>query len=164
MRMEHIYTPWRMQYFDRDKKNPACAFCEALKSADSDGNLVVARGERVFVILNLYPYTSGHLMVVPNEHCSDFSVLDAEVVAEMMRYAQKALRVLTDLYQPQGFNMGINLGAAAGAGIAAHLHLHIVPRWGGDANFMSVIGDTRVIPEAMETTYLRVREAWNQAE
>ena len=149
-----------MQYFDRDKKNPACAFCEALKSADSDGNLVVARGERVFVILNLYPYTSGHLMIVPNLHVPSIEDLAPEVRAEMIELVTQALAALRTVYKPQGFNVGINMGEAAGAGIAEHAHIHIVPRWVGDTSFISTVGETRVIPEELGVTWKRIRDAW----
>ncbi|MFZ3071059.1 MAG: HIT domain-containing protein [Anaerolineaceae bacterium] len=158
--MEHIYSPWRMQYFDRDKSLVECAFCEAFKRSDGPDNLIVHRGKTAFVILNLFPYTSGHLMVVPFEHSDTLEMLPAETQAEMMALTAKAITVLKAVYHPQGFNVGINLGVAAGAGIAEHLHMHVVPRWGGDANFISVIGETRVLPEAIQDTYCRLREGW----
>jgi ATP adenylyltransferase len=161
--MDHIYSPWRKEYFDRDKNNPACVFCEAAKQPDNPENLIIFRGKLAFVILNRYPYTSGHLMVVPFLHCKDLVDLPDETLLETMQLTQKAVSVLGQEYQPQGFNIGMNLGAVAGAGITEHLHMHVVPRWQGDANFVSVIGQTRVLPETLEETYHRMREAWNKA-
>ena len=112
------------------------------------------------MILNRYPYTSGHLMAVPYEHLPSLDLLDAETRAEMMELTNKAIQVLRKIYTPQGFNIGINIGAAAGAGIAEHVHMHIVPRWGGDTNFMSSLANTRVLPESLEETYTRVRQEW----
>jgi len=161
--MDHIYSPWRKEYFDRDKSNPSCVFCEAIKQPDSAENLIIFRGKFAFVILNRYPYTSGHLMVVPYLHSSVLSELKGDVLLEMMQLTQKAVSVLGQEYQPQGFNIGMNLGAVAGAGIIEHLHMHVVPRWNGDANFISVIGQTRVLPETLEETYERLRAAWEGA-
>jgi len=157
--MDHIYSPWRKEYFDRDKNKPACVFCEAAKQPDNPENLIIFRGKLAFVILNRYPYTSGHLMVVPYLHGKDLADLPDDTLLEMMQLTQKAVRVLGQEYQPQGFNIGMNLGAVAGAGITEHLHMHVVPRWQGDANFVSVIGQTRVLPETLEETYHRMREA-----
>ncbi|HOV31329.1 MAG TPA: HIT domain-containing protein, partial [Anaerolineaceae bacterium] len=156
-------SPWRKEYFDRDKNNPACVFCEAAKQPDSPENLIIFRGKLAFVILNRYPYTSGHLMVVPFQHSSALSELTDDTMLEMMQLTQKAVSVLGQEYQPQGFNIGMNLGAVAGAGITEHLHMHVVPRWQGDANFVSVIGQTRVLPETLEETYYRMRQAWKKA-
>ena len=161
--MDHIYSPWRKEYFDRDKNNPACVFCEAAKQPDNPENLIIFRGKLAFVILNRFPYTSGHLMVVPYMHSKDLADLPDDTLLEMMQLTQKAVRVLGQEYQPQGFNIGMNLGAIAGAGITEHLHMHVVPRWQGDANFVSVIGQTRVLPETLEETYQRMREAWKRA-
>jgi len=161
--MDHIYSPWRKEYFDRDKNSPACVFCEAIKQLDSPENLIIFRGKLAFVILNRYPYTSGHLMVVPFQHSNALSELTDDTMLEMMQLTQKAVSVLGQEYQPQGFNIGMNLGAVAGAGITEHLHMHVVPRWQGDANFVSVIGQTRVLPETLEETYYRMREAWKKA-
>jgi ATP adenylyltransferase len=138
-------------------------FCEAAKQPDSPENLIIFRGKLAFVILNRYPYTSGHLMVVPYVHCKDLAELPDGTLLEIMQLTQKALSVLGQEYQPQGFNIGMNLGAVAGAGITEHLHMHVVPRWQGDANFVSVIGQTRVLPETLEETYYRMREAWKKA-
>jgi len=161
--MDHIYSPWRKEYFDRDKNNPACVFCEAAKQPDNPENLIIFRGKLAFVILNRFPYTSGHLMVVPYLHSKDLADLPDDTLLEMMQLTQRAVSVLGQEYQPQGFNIGMNLGAVAGAGITEHLHMHVVPRWQGDANFVSVIGQTRVLPETLEETYYRMREAWKKA-
>lgn len=158
--MQHIYSTWRSEYIGRDKNNEGCAFCLALEEQDSPENLIVYRGENCFVILNLFPYTSGHLMVVPYTHTNQFSDLPAETLNEIMLLVQKAVRVMEEVYHPQGFNVGLNLGSAAGAGIAAHMHMHVVPRWQGDANFMSIIGQTRVMPEDLGQTYQRLSDAW----
>ncbi len=153
-----------MTYIQNDLKKPGggCVFCAAQEMPDGPGNLIIHRGARAFVILNRYPYTTGHLMVVPNVHEADLENLDEAARAEMMSLAARAIRVLRQVYHPQGFNVGMNLGRVAGAGIAEHLHMHIVPRWGGDTNFMSSIGGTRVLPEALEDTYRRVRKAWEE--
>jgi len=144
----------------QSEKEKECVFCTELKRPDSLENLIVYRGPRAFVILNRYPYTSGHLMVVPYKHLPSLDLLDAEIRAEMMELTTKAIQVLRKIYTPQGFNIGINIGKAAGAGITEHVHMHIVPRWGGDTNFMSSLANTRVLPESLEETYTRVRQEW----
>ncbi|GAB4581972.1 MAG: HIT domain-containing protein [Anaerolineales bacterium] len=158
--MNHLFSPWRMTYIQNNKPKDGCVFCHALTEADSAENLIVFRGERAFVILNRFPYTSGHVMVLPYDHQPTLEVLPPETRAEMIELTTQATRILTDIYHPQGFNVGINLGEAAGAGIEAHLHIHIVPRWVGDVNFMTAVGQTRVLPEALEETWRRVQEAW----
>ncbi len=135
---------------------PACIFCQAIDGAASDP-LVVWRGPTCFVILNKFPYNNGHVMVVPNRHIERLAELDAAELAELGALAQTAERVLTEAYHPHGFNLGLNLGQAAGAGVRHHLHLHIVPRWNGDTNFMAVVGDTRVLPEELSATASRLR-------
>jgi len=148
-----------MRYITQFKKN-GCVFCNALQLEDGPENLVVARGQQAFVILNAFPYTSGHLMVLPYQHAPDLSDLDEDTRAEMMEMVTKSSQVLSALYTPEGFNIGINMGEAAGAGIEEHIHIHIVPRWMGDTNFMTAVGQTRVLPEALEETYRRVKDAW----
>jgi ATP adenylyltransferase len=149
-----------MTYIEKYEKESGCVFCSAQAKADSAENLIVFRGENAYVILNRYPYTSGHLMVIPFEHVSNLEALKAETRAEMMELASRCTTVLRIVYGTASFNMGINIGEAAGAGVLGHVHIHIVPRWVGDTNFMSTTGDTRVLPEALEDTYNRVKEAF----
>ncbi len=158
--MEYLWSPWRMEYIENHFNEPGCVFCKALEQEDGPENLIVYRGQRAFVMLNRYPYTTGHLMVIPYKHESDLAALEAATRAEMMELTVQAIAVLREVYHPQAFNVGMNLGAAAGAGIAAHLHMHVVPRWSGDTNFMSTLAHTRVLPEALEDTYKRVHSAW----
>lgn len=156
--MNHLWSPWRMKYIENNEKEDGCVFCIAHAKEDSAANLIAFRGERAFVILNLYPYTSGHLMVVPFEHAATLEELDSATRAEMMELTSQCMSVLRKTYRPQAFNMGANIGEAAGAGVPGHVHIHIVPRWGGDTNFMSALGETRVLPESLEDTYKRVHE------
>jgi ATP adenylyltransferase len=148
-----------MEYIESSKEE-GCVFCSALEGEDSAENLIAFRGARAFVILNRYPYTSGHLMVVPSLHKPNLEELDPETRAEMMELTSRCMTVLRRIYHPEAFNMGANIGASAGAGIKSHVHIHIVPRWQGDTNFMTVVGDTRVLPEAIERTYERVRNGF----
>jgi ATP adenylyltransferase len=148
-----------MEYIESDKAI-GCIFCSAQEKEDSAENLIAFRGERAFVILNRYPYTSGHLMVVPIDHQPNLEQLDPDTRAEMMELTTRCMTVLRKIYHPQAFNMGANIGEAAGAGVKSHVHIHIVPRWAGDTNFMSILGETRVLPEALERTYQRVRQAF----
>jgi ATP adenylyltransferase len=156
--MKHIWSPWRMSYIQNHKRVSDCAFCSELSQPDSPGNLIVHRGQRVFLILNRFPYNSGHVMVVPYEHKPTLEELDSETRAEIMELANLATRVLQTVYRPHGFNLGVNVGTAAGAGILEHVHMHILPRWTGDTNFISTLGATRVLPESLEDTYRRVKE------
>ena len=161
--MRHLFSPWRMPYIGRDKdaeKAKGCVFCLALEQQDGADNLIVRRGQQGFVIVNRFPYTSGHLMVLPFTHVARLDEVDAATRAEMMELLTAATQVLIRVYQPQGFNLGANLGAAAGAGIEEHLHLHVLPRWAGDTNFVSTVGETRVLPETLEETWQRVMAAW----
>ena len=161
--MNYIWTPWRMKYIQENRAEQGCVFCLAAESEDGLENLVFHRGEGVFMILNRYPYTSGHIMCVPYMHVCRPQDLTPEVRSEMMEQVTKAVTVLGSVYQPEGFNLGMNLGDVAGAGIADHLHMHIVPRWGGDTSFISTLGQTRVLPESLVETYRRVKEAWENA-
>jgi len=140
-------------------KQPECFLCAAAKSAHDEGALVVYRGKRAFVILNRYPYTSGHVMIVPYAHVAELNLCDPEALKEMMELAQKVEAAFHASYNPDGMNLGMNLGKAAGAGVAGHLHLHMLPRWIGDTNFMTVTGETRVHPEDLKTTFAKLRKA-----
>lgn len=158
--MDHLWTPWRMTYIQNPKTNDGCVFCAALSQEDGVENLIVSRSDYAFVILNRYPYTSGHLMIVPYSHQPSLENLDPATRAEIMELIPRALSVLQRVYKAQGFNIGMNIGEAAGAGIVEHVHLHIVPRWVGDTNFMSTLCGTRVLPEILEDTYQRLKEDW----
>lgn len=149
-----------MSYIENHNKEEGCVFCSVQPMPDGPENLVAWRGQHAFVILNRYPYTSGHLMVVPYVHKSNLELLDEPTRNEMMALTTKSMTVLRQVYKPQAFNMGANIGEAAGAGIEEHVHIHIVPRWTGDTNFMSTLAQTRVLPEALEDTYHRIKEAW----
>lgn len=151
-----------MTYIQNGNKIEGCALCLELEKPDSPENLIVYRGQRVFLILNRYPYTSGHLMVAPFAHVPSIEQLDAEIRSEMMEVTTKGLAVLRCEYHPQGFNVGINLGESAGAGITEHVHMHIVPRWTGDTNFMTAVGGTRVLPEELKQTYERIYQCWSE--
>jgi ATP adenylyltransferase len=148
-----------MTYIEADKKEGGCVFCNAQAKQDGSENLIAFRGRFSYVILNRFPYTSGHLMVIPFAHVATIEELDTETRNEMMELTSRCTTELRQLYKPQGFNVGINMGEAAGAGVLGHVHIHIVPRWAGDTNFMSAIGETRVLPESLEDTYKRVHEA-----
>ena len=156
--MKRLWAPWRMKFVE--SKSSGCIFCQVQAEADGPGNLVIFRGERCFVILNRFPYTSGHLLVVANRHLPSLEDVEAEARAEMMELSTRAMTVLRCVYHPDAFNIGANIGAAAGAGIAGHVHIHVVPRWTGDANFMLTLAEIKVMPEALEDTYARIRSAW----
>jgi ATP adenylyltransferase len=158
--MDYLWTPWRFQYMEKAKRGeqPECIFCEAVATKDDARTLVVYRGAKAFVILNRYPYTSGHVMIVPYAHVGELQLCDPEALSEIMRLAQRVENIFKKEYQPDGMNLGMNLGRAAGAGVVGHLHLHALPRWIGDSNFMTVTGETRVHPEELETTYQRLRK------
>ena len=161
--MERLWSPWRFAYVtgaDKPPSEPAsgCIFCDSAGSADHpQAELVLVRGRLSYVVLNLYPYNSGHLMVAPNRHVASLAGATADELWEMMRFTRDAEVALTEAYQPQGINVGINIGRPAGAGIVDHVHIHLVPRWAGDTSFMSVIGETRVLPETIADTAKRLR-------
>ncbi len=155
--MKHMWSPWRMEYIENHGKADGCVFCKAVAAADSADNLIVYRGELAFVILNRYPYTSGHVMVVPFEHKPNLEQLDAATRCEMMELTSRATTVLRNIYNTQSFNVGLNIGEAAGAGVKEHVHIHVVPRWNGDTNFMSSLAETRVLPELLEDTWMRIK-------
>ncbi|MDZ4767002.1 MAG: HIT domain-containing protein [Chloroflexota bacterium] len=162
--MDHLYTPWRMKYIrgeTKAKQGEGCVFCDAPAQSDTDA-LIIARSTHVYAILNLYPYNNGHLMVVPYAHVQSQEALPVEALTDLMLTANRAMGALRKLYNPMAFNLGANIGAAAGAGIAAHYHFHIVPRWSGDANFMTVVGETRVIPDTLENTQRELHQVWQE--
>ena len=160
--MDYLWTPWRYHYITTSDRPCACVFCAAAQSSDDRQTLVVHRATNNFVILNRFPYTSGHVMVVPMQHVATLEELSEEALVEMFRLARDCERHLRAIYHPEGLNLGMNIGKSAGAGIAGHLHLHVLPRWTGDTNFMTVVGETRVLPEDLEITWQRLREVWAQ--
>ena len=157
--MDYLWTPWRYRYIADASKDDRCIFCDALGADDDRKTLIVFRGAKNFIILNRYPYTSGHVMVVPYEHVGDLGAADPATLSEMISLAQRVHGALGKTYRPEGYNLGMNLGRAAGAGVTHHIHLHVLPRWGGDSNFMTVVGETRVEPEDLATTYDRIHKA-----
>ncbi len=157
--MDYLWSPWRYRYVADAAKDDRCIFCDALALADDAKALILLRGKKNFVILNRFPYTTGHVMIVPFAHVGELSGCDAETLAEMMQLAQRVTAALAASYSPQGYNLGMNLGRCAGAGVAGHLHLHLLPRWTGDTNFMTTTGETRVQPEDLGTTYDKLRRA-----
>jgi ATP adenylyltransferase len=159
--MKRLWASWRMKYILHANEETGCIFCNALTKTDGTDNLVVLRGERAFVILNKFPYTSGHLMVAPLIHEASLEGLDSATRAEMMELVAQFMGFLRKVYRPQGFNIGMNIGEAAGAGVPGHVHIHIVPRWNGDTNFISTVGQVRVLPETLEQTFARVEEAYH---
>jgi ATP adenylyltransferase len=158
--MDYLWTPWRYQYVIKQEEAGVCVLCAAAQERDDTRSFVVHRAARSFVILNRFPYTSGHLMVVPYDHVASLGELAPETLTEMILIARDAERHLRAVYRPEGLNLGMNLGQSAGAGIAAHVHLHVLPRWRGDTNFMTVTAETRVVPEDLETTWRKLREVW----
>ena len=161
--MDYLWTPWRYPYISGASREPGCVFCRALALGDDARALILLRGRKNFIILNRFPYTSGHSMVVPYEHSSDLGSYDSETLAEMMELTRRAQLALEWLYHPQGYNIGMNLGKAAGAGVADHIHLHVLPRWTGDTNFMTTVAETRLEPEELAVTYDKLRAALTPA-
>ena len=159
--MDRLWTPWRYRYVSTaDLAKGGCIFCEKAASSDDRGNYVVLRAERNFLILNLYPYTTGHLMIAPYEHVATLARAHPQRrLQEMMRLTARAEKALRQLYRPDGLNIGMNVGESAGAGVAGHIHMHVLPRWTGDGSFMTTVAETRVLPETLETTYERVKAA-----
>ena len=162
--MDHLWSPWRFRYVTRAEgaTEEGCVFCRISSESRDRENYVLLRGGRNFILLNLYPYTSGHLMVAPYEHVATLEETPEETLDEMMRMARLAERRVREVYRPQGLNLGMNIGECAGAGIAGHLHLHLLPRWYGDSNFMTTVGETRVLPEELDVTYQRLLEAFTK--
>ncbi|MBI3406613.1 MAG: HIT domain-containing protein [Acidobacteria bacterium] len=157
--MDYLFTPWRYQYIANAAKDDGCVFCRLLAEKDDAKSLIVLRGVKNFVVLNRFPYTAGHVMIVPFAHVAELSSVDPETLSEMMLLAQRVQRALAVTYKPEGYNLGMNLGRCAGAGVLGHLHLHVLPRWQGDSNFMTTIGETRHIPEDLAQTYEKLKRA-----
>ena len=160
MTVRQLWAPWRLEYVQSADEDDGCVFCRAASAGGEDAELVVHRGKLAFVLLNKFPYAVGHLMIAPFRHEGEFGSLSGEEALELHRFASLALGVLSDAMRPQGFNLGWNLGRIAGAGIVDHVHLHVVPRWAGDTNFMPVLADVKVLPEALADTRRKLAEAW----
>jgi len=160
--LDQLFAPWRMAYIDSADKQEGCIFCDFPKEKRDRDRLILARGEKVFVIMNAFPYNPGHLMVAPYRHEGEYNLLEESEFLEMHRYGQKCVEVLKKAMNPQGFNMGINIGKIAGAGFAGHVHLHIVPRWNGDTNFMPVVGETKVLPQSLQETWEKLKKVWEE--
>jgi ATP adenylyltransferase len=158
--MTYLWTPWRATYMQAKKEKSRCIFCEAAEGSADEETLVVYRGELSFVILNRYPYTSGHLMIAPYIHVSRLTDVSEATSDEIMRLTRTAEAVIEGAYRPDGLNLGMNLGEAAGAGIEQHIHMHVLPRWAGDANFMTSVASTRIIPESLDDTYAKIKEGF----
>jgi ATP adenylyltransferase len=155
--MQHVWSPWRFDYVSTAAKQTGCIFCAAVENAQQPESLIVYRAQHNFILLNRYPYNNGHLMVAPYKHLSNPEDALAEEVEEMMRLTQRAIRALREVYHPDGFNIGMNLGRYAGAGVEDHYHMHVVPRWEGDTSFMATLAETRVIPEDFATTLAKLK-------
>lgn len=160
--MDYLWSPWRYQYVSKAGPTDECIFCRKAAQRNDQENFVVHRGRLNFAILNLFPYTTGHLMIAPYRHAATLEEAGSDTLAEMMELTRLAERHLRAVYRPKGLNIGMNVGECAGAGIAGHIHMHVLPRWPADANFMTTIGETRVLPEDLETTYRRLTTAWRE--
>ena len=161
--MDRLWSPWRAKYIASgvDAESPTCVFCEIGRDTENDlNNYVVFRGQLNFVALNLFPYITGHLLVIPYGHLGEFDSASKDVTDEMMDLTKRSQAAVREVYKPAGFNRGMNLGAAAGAGIVDHIHIHILPRWSGDTNFMTTVAETRVLPESLADTYAKLRTAF----
>jgi ATP adenylyltransferase len=161
--MDYLWTPWRYAYVSTAEKASGCIFCDLPKAGDDVRARIVYRGQNCYIVLNTYPYTPGHVMVVPFAHLDELQKLPVEAAHEMMHLSQKMEHVLRQLYRPDGVNLGMNIGKAAGAGVAGHIHMHVLPRWVADSNFMSVVGETRILPEALDITYERIKDELKSA-
>ncbi len=156
--MDYLWSPWRYPYVSQAGKNPSCIFCEALKRGNDQQVLIVFRGQHNFILLNRYPYTTGHSMIAPYDHLGQLDQAAPETLNEMIHLCQRLQRALAAEYQPEGYNLGMNLGKIAGAGVADHLHMHVLPRWAGDTSFMTTVGETRLEPEDLAITYKKLRK------
>ncbi len=162
--MDYLWTPWRYQYIKDANRSSSCVFCDIAASNDDQHHLVVHRAQSNFVVLNRFPYTSGHAMVIPYRHVATLEEAPPEALAEMMTLTRRLEGVLRKTYRPSGVNIGMNIGEAAGAGVAGHIHMHVLPRWVADSNFMTVVGETRVLPEELAQTWARLRNALETSE
>ncbi|MGI8746687.1 MAG: HIT family protein [Bryobacteraceae bacterium] len=160
--MDHLWSPWRYQYIQAAQPASGCIFCDKAAARQDEENLIVHRAEYNFLILNLYPYTTGHLMIAPFEHVATLGDASQASLQEMILLARDAEKHLRSIYHPDGFNIGMNIGESAGAGVAGHIHMHVLPRWKGDANFVSTIGETRVMPEDLKATWRKLTGAFAQ--
>lgn len=158
---EQLWAPWRIKYILNEKEE-GCVFCKKVSENNDEKNYILYRGKHAFVVLNLYPYNNGHLMVVPYRHIADFSRLNDNELCEMMRLVSTSTKALQSCMNPDGFNIGANIGAIAGAGIADHIHMHVVPRWSADTNFMPVLTSTNVIPESLDEAYILIKKAFEE--
>ncbi len=158
--MDYLWSPWRYQYVSTAVPGGACIFCQKSAERKDRENYILYRGQRCFALLNLYPYTTGHLMIAPYRHLATLEETEEETLAEMMRLTRQAEKHLRAIYRPGGFNVGINIGECAGAGVAGHLHIHVLPRWPADASFMTTTAETRVLPEDLPTTWAKLAEAF----
>jgi len=161
--MDQLWTPWRYQYVQKARAEGGCVFCLKSDPRKDDENFVVYRGKQNFVVLNLYPYTTGHMMVVPYDHVDTLEAASREALEEMILLSQQAQRHLREVYKPSGFNLGMNLGESAGAGVAEHIHMHVLPRWSGDTSFMTTVSETRVLPEELPVTYKKLWAEFHSA-
>ncbi len=159
--MDYLWTPWRYAYITGADKATGCVFCEK-RQADERAAYIVHRGQHCFIVLNIFPYTSGHVMIAPYQHTDELQKLASEAAQEMMALSQRMEGVLRRVYHPDGINLGMNIGKAAGAGVAGHIHMHVLPRWVADSNFMTTVGETRVLPESLEQTWERLRAAFQE--
>ena len=158
--MDRLWSPWRFRYISSAPASQGCIFCEKHVNAQDQQNLILHRAQHNYVLLNLYPYTNGHLMIAPYAHVATLEELAGEAATEMMRLAQRADALLRERYRAPGINLGMNIGACAGAGVAGHIHMHVLPRWPGDANFMTTVGETRVLPEDLNDSWEKLRQGW----
>lgn len=156
--MEQLWAPWRMQYIKRADAAEGCIFCNFPAEEKDDENLIVQRGGTAFILLNAFPYSNGHLMISPYKHTANLDDLDDQEMLELMTLTRRAVNLLKAAFKPDGFNIGVNMGRVAGAGIADHVHIHVVPRWSGDTNFMPVLGDVRVIPESLQAVHSALKK------
>lgn len=159
--MDYLWTPWRFAYVTQGGEPAGCVFCEKPACADDERNFIVHRAQKNFVILNMYPYTTGHMMIVPYRHIASLVETEQEELFEMMDLTRRAEAALRRVYRPDGINLGMNIGKSAGAGVAGHIHMHVLPRWQADANFMSVIAETRVLPETLPVTWAKLRREFS---